>query len=241
MEMKSRISSINNLNIIINDADCMNSFIDEVCEKLKRFGIFAKTTRNCEGIDIDDACIITLDQQLNSGAGIVLVGAYHNNLKNDKSDCLLLCSKAGFENCGFNVDNIVCGIRGYREDNNSVTIRIPSKTEELTKKSSCFVKIALGTEARDSSLVADAIVNSLSRFSNYVESLRVCKYIYRGTDKLNFDKLVEIFDADGEDINKINGFNYNNNLISIDFAYISPKVETISQYDKNINVIIEKE
>lgn len=221
------------VSIIINDADCMDSFIDKICSKIRAEGIEIKQTKNYEGIDIKNACVITLDQKVNSGSGIVLVGAYHNNLKNNLSDVLLLCSRAAFQECGYTVDKIVCGVRGYKEKyGDHITNRIPSETENIIDKSSYFVEIELGTEAEDIDIISKGIINTLKRLNNYIETMSVHKYIFRGTNKINFSQLEEIFETGSEDINKMNSFSFNNNIISIDYAYISPKVKSISQFNK---------
>ena len=61
------ISSINNLNIIINDHECSDSFFDAVCKALEEKGIAFTVSHLGNGINVDNSVVVTLDMQYSSG------------------------------------------------------------------------------------------------------------------------------------------------------------------------------
>ena len=159
------IDDINQLNIIINDNDCSNSFISNICDELNDSGLDYQFTRSGENIDVDNSVVITLDQQYISGPGMVVLAPYEND-RLGNSDALSLSMYTSFDSHGFFTDGIFCGKVGYRDGGSSITTRVPTSTEEgISKdKNSSFTTICFGTENAHAGLVKDSIIEGLARY-----------------------------------------------------------------------------
>ena len=120
--MHVSLEDINSLNIIINDSDCSNTFFSEVCKHLQEDGLNFKITSDDMNIDSENAVVITLDQQYLAGPGVMVIAPYENNNTNN-SDALALALDAGFDENGFNMEDICCGIAGYKETETGVSTR----------------------------------------------------------------------------------------------------------------------
>ena len=94
------IEEVNSLNIIINDNDCREEFINSVCEELDKDGIKFTFTRNGENIDVDNAVVITLDQQYMAGPGTVVFAPLENE-RLGYSDALAIAAQKAFYEKGF--------------------------------------------------------------------------------------------------------------------------------------------
>jgi hypothetical protein len=89
------IEEVNSLNIIINDNDCREEFINSVCEELDKDGIKFTFTRNGENIDVDNAVVITLDQQYMAGPGTAVFAPLENE-RLGYSDALAIAAQKAF-------------------------------------------------------------------------------------------------------------------------------------------------
>lgn len=164
------IDQVNSLNVIINNSNCSDSFVNAVAEELKENGIDFTLTNGEENIDVNGAVVITLDQQYISGPGMIVLAPYDNN-RAGNSDALALAIKTGFYETGFFADEIQCGKMGYQQlDDGTVVERIPTETEDAISadKDTSFVTICFGTQNNNAELVGKAIKLSLARYANYV-------------------------------------------------------------------------
>ena len=81
-------------------------------------------TRDSENIDVDNAVVITLDQEYMAGPATVVFAPLENG-RIGNSDALALAAQKAFYEKGFLVDGILCGQMGFREnEDGSVTLGI---------------------------------------------------------------------------------------------------------------------
>ena len=111
---KITLDDLNSLNIIINDSDCSNSFMNAICEDLIEKGLKFQYSNNENNFTTDHAVIISLDQQYISGPKMAILAPYKNG-RNDKSDQLVLAANAAFQNVGVESVGIYCGKKGLRK------------------------------------------------------------------------------------------------------------------------------
>ena len=166
------LEEVNSLNIIINDNDCREDFINSVCEELDRDGIKYTFTKNGENIDVDNAVVITLDQQYMAGPATVVFAPLQNG-RTGNSDALALAAQRAFYEKGFLVDGVACGQMGFREnDNGTISERIPTETESAigTDKNTSFVTISFGTQNTHAGLTASSIEGMLTRYYSFITS-----------------------------------------------------------------------
>ena len=107
------INDINALNVIINDNDCSDIYTENICQELEKRGLKFSFTRENEGINVNDALVITLDQQYYGGPGVVVLAPYENE-GNNVSDALACAIEKEFSEDGIKMDGIFCGRTGYR-------------------------------------------------------------------------------------------------------------------------------
>ena len=123
---KITLDDLNSLNIIINDSDCSNAFMNAICENLIEKGLKFQYSNNENNFTTDHAVIISLDQQYISGPKMAILAPYKNG-RNDKSDQLALAANAAFQNVGVETVGIYCGKKGFRKtEHNSIATRIPN-------------------------------------------------------------------------------------------------------------------
>ena len=166
------LEEINGLNIIINDSDCGESFINAVCQELDNDGIKFTYTKDCKNIDIDNAVVITLDQKYMAGPSTVILAPLENS-RVGNSDALALAAQKAFYEKGFLVDRVVCGQMGFREnENGTISERVPTPTEEAIghDKNTSFVTISFGTQNTHAGLVAASIEATLTRYHSYINN-----------------------------------------------------------------------
>lgn len=233
--LEAKLDQINSLNIIINDSDCSDTFMDEVYDKLENDGINFKKSKNSVNINIDNSVVVTLDQQYISGPGMMIIAPCDND-RLGNSDALVLAMDAAFDEKGFINDGIESGIRGFREENGKIVNRVPSKTEEVISKdkNTSFVTIAFGTDNINSDLVVSAIENGLTRYYSYIQTKCNDDLIYRSTDDDNINIYAEKFNTTADYIrltNKITG-----EIVPVDTTIKNPKVDLIRQFNKNVPV-----
>ena len=98
--LETSTDDVNNLNIIINDNNCSDSFFQEVCSNLKDDGLEITVTKDDENINVDNSVIITLDQQYSSGSSTLIFAPY-DNTRIGNSDSLTLAMQSAFLQNGF--------------------------------------------------------------------------------------------------------------------------------------------
>ena len=168
--MNVSLEQVNDLNVIINNSNCSDSFVGDIIDELNDNGIKYTLTAREKDIDVNGAVVITLDQQYISGPGMVVLAPYENN-RNGNSDALALAMQAGFNEKGFFADEIQCGKMGYQQlEDGTVVEQIPSETEAAISPSydTSFVTLCFGTSNNNAELVGKSIKLALARYTNYV-------------------------------------------------------------------------
>ena len=102
------LDDIKNLNLVINDNECGNFFIEQICEKLIEYGVSFNFSNHENNLPLNNAVVVTLDQQYVSGPNVSVIAPYHNKV-NDTSDSLALSMHTAFKTKGIGVDGIYCG------------------------------------------------------------------------------------------------------------------------------------
>ena len=167
------VEQVNDLNIIINNKNCSDSFVSGIAEELLEDGINVTWTENLNEIDTTDSLVITLDQQYISGPGMVIIAPYQNG-RNDNSDALALAMQAGFNEQGFFADEIQCGRTGYEElPDGTVVEMVKSDTEKTLSDTTTFTELCFGTQNTSSKLAGKAIKLSLARYAYYLKNEKV--------------------------------------------------------------------
>lgn len=200
-------NDVDELNVIINDCDCSDNLFDNVCDKLRDDGIIFKQSRNNEEVNYDNSIVITLDQQYVSGADTFIFAPY-DNARIGESDSLALSMQTAFKQNGFLSDDILCGVIGYREnEDGGVTGIIPTKTEEAidSSKDTSFVTISFGTDNVNAEWVAKSIENGLARFVDYRNNYDTQQdLIYRADVGQSADDVANYFGTSFEDLCSFN-------------------------------------
>lgn len=238
------LEEINSLNIIINDNDCREDFINSVCAELDRDGIKYTFTRNCENIDIDNAVVITLDQQYMAGPATVVFAPLQNN-RMGNSDALALAAQRAFYEKGFLVDGIACGQMGFREnDNGTISERIPTEAESSigTDKNTSFVTISFGTQNTHAGLTASSIEGMLTRYYSFITAgYGTEDLVYCVEDGEDYSDIAEKLDTTSSALYRYNGSPDESILLTGD-ALVNPIAAKIREFDKHVptNLYIDK-
>lgn len=234
-------NSINELNIIINDCDCSDTFFEDVCSKLYDGGLRFKTTKNNSDVNHANSVVITLDQQYSSGFDTLIFAPYDNTKIGD-SDSLALAMQTSFKQGGLNADKILCGKVGYRvNENGDVSEVIPTETEEaidLTHNTS-FVTISFGTQNLDPEVVSQCIQNGLARYIYYLNNYDSHNdLIYRSTDGESVEMVAGYFNTSPELLIKKNKLE--NKIALNSQAIINPNSDSIIAFNPDISYKIER-
>lgn len=232
------LTHINSLNIFINDSECSGAFIESIYQSLDRDGIRYSFSRKEENLNIDDAVIITLDQQYVSGPKVSIIGPYNNN-RSDNSDALALAMHTAFNSRNIDNDGIFCGKRGYRQENSGISTRIPTPTEEavLSSTNTSFVTIAFGTNTPDAEEIACAIKEGLGRYIAYISTNTHIDLLYRTEPSDTLDGLAQKFETTSFDVSNTNNLG---ETIPSDQAIINPEALRTRVFDNETPVIISE-
>ena len=230
------LDEVNSMNLIINDNKFSSNLFNEICEKLHDDGLSFTVVHDCEGIDVDEAVVITLDQQYLSGPGMVIFAPNDNERLGD-SDALALAMESGFKENDFEVDAVNAGKIGYKESKmGGFQSRIATSTENAigTDKNTSFVTVAFGTNNFDVRNVADSIESALARYAYYQHEKAYGEdLIYRieGGDMMG--DLQKRFD--GVSSREILDYNNleNENRIPMDQTLKNPNVENMIAFSDN--------
>lgn len=233
--------SINALHVIINDNDCSDTFIQQICQHLDEKGIVYQFTTYGQGINVSDSVVVTLDQQYISGPNMVILAPYDNN-RIGNSDALALAFRAAFDEKGFPIDGVYCGKKGYKQSVNSNTVltRIPTSTEDgiAKDKNTSFVTVCFGTENTNPIYAADAIENALGRFASYVQCPSDADLIYCAGEEDTLAELAERYHTSISTINITSGMPYDNCTLTSNQAIINPCTMQVKEFDSNLPVEI---
>ena len=163
---------INDMNIILNDCDCGNTFFTDVVDILESDGINVTKTSDCSDINKDNCTVITLDHQYSAGEGTLIFAPY-NNARLGHSDSLAISMRSAFDQNGFLVGDILCSQIGYQvNDDGTVSSTVPTPTECAIDddKDASFVTISFGTQTTNAEWVAKSIENGLARQKYYLDN-----------------------------------------------------------------------
>lgn len=233
------IDKINELNIIINDSDCSDSFITDVCENLENSGLAFSLTQNSEDINYDGSIIITLDQQYSSGNDTVIFGP-HSNTRLGHSDALTISMKAALEKNDISVGNILCGQVGFIEDDNGkVSSTKPTSTEKALDENNdaSFVTISFGTGNLETTQVSKSILEGLARYVYYVSNYDTgSDLIYRANSNDKLEEVAKYFNSDSKSLKSFNKFKDDRFIDSQ--TVINPSVENIDAFNKDFEITI---
>ena len=231
---KITLDDLNSLNIIINDSDCSNSFMNAICEDLIEKGLKFQYSNNENNFTTDHAVIISLDQQYISGPKMVVLAPYKNR-KDDKSDQLALAANAAFQNAGIESGGICCGKKGFRKTgHNSIATRIPSATEDAIKDNeTSFVDVCFGTKTPTFEQVSQGIIGTLMRFCAYSEKKdNNNDFIYRTESNDTIDVVAQKLNTT---LNQLSSANVLPDVLTADVAIINPVSTTFDCFNKDVN------
>lgn len=224
--------SLNDINIIIDDGDCSDTFFDSVCQKLEEDGLVFDISKNGSNINKDNSVVITLDQQYSSGSDTLILAA-NDNARLGNSDSLALAMKSALDQNGFLGNGIYCGKIGYRiNENDDVSSLVPTETEEIIDDNYCtsFVTISFGTENVNSEWVAKSIENGLARYTYYLNNCdEDVDLIYRANANDDIDAIADYFGTDTVSLCDFNG--HDSTMTSVDETFINPIVINLNVFD----------
>ena len=223
---------IQDMNVIINNNDCSDSFFQDICEQLREDGLVFQTNAGHINQDVDNATIITLDMQYNAGASTLLFAPY-NNTRIGYSDSLVLAMDASFRhNYPINTE-ILTGKVGFRKnEDGSIMHLVPTETEEDLDENAnvSFVTISLGTNHSDAKTVAKSIEGGLIRQKNYLEHFDTgSDLIYRADAGEEVSVVANYF---GSSVNSLCQVNHIKDLDVLETrTIINPDVVQINAFD----------
>ncbi len=241
------VSDVNKLNLIINDNKCSSNFFNEVCEKLQEDGLEFTTSQNCEGVDVDNSVVISLDQLYLSGPGMQIFCPYDNE-RLGESDALALAMETTFLENGFELDGVFAGKIGYRQSKlGSFQSRVPTATEDAigTDKNTTFVTASFGTNNVEVEDVAKSIEDALARYVYYLREKNDVidreDLIYRVEGGNTMDNVTKRFsNVSSEDVNSYNDLDKNNsNFIYIDDTLRNPHNKYLDAFDKDFAIKLD--
>ncbi len=233
------VEDINSMNIIINDANCMDEFINSVCQELEVDGFKFTYTSDCQDIRVDNGLIITLDQQYMAGPATVVFAPLDNDTLGNSDALALACEKAFIDN-GILVDGINCGKMGFREnEDGSISERVPTPAEEVIGKSTdvSYVTISLGTSNSDPIEVAHSLETALARFYSYTKNnTNNIDLIYCVEDGQSYEDVADILGCTSRELDAFNHTSDEKMLLAGE-TIVNPLVGKIREFDEAIPVV----
>lgn len=227
------LDEINSLNIIINDNNCSDIYIENICQELEKRGLKFTFSRENSQIDTANSLVITFDQQYYSGSGVIVLGPYENE-KNNDSDALACAISKEFDENGIAIDGIYCGRVGYKNASITGSNRVPSTTEDLVdKESSIFTTICFGTDTPHQEEVANGIMSALGRLVIYQRENSDVDLIYNPNYGDGLEIISKRFDCSVDDVRKISS---TGDTVQIDETFINPNLDKISSFTTSIEV-----
>lgn len=236
------LDSVNDMNIIINDSDCSDSFFEDVCSYLSSYGLKFDITRNCIDINEEDCTVITIDQQYNSGYGSLIFAPF-NNARLGYSDSLALAMKAAMEKNQIIVDDIMSGKVGFRKDENGeVSTLVPTESEEKIEsdRNTSFVTISLGTQNTSAEVISRSILDALIRQKYYLEHYdSQTDLLYRANTGEDIDIIANYFSSSVADLLEVNELSDVNILEAQTIA--NPNVKGMVSFNSEYNFSLGEE
>ena len=235
--VEASVDEVNSMNIIINDDDTGDNYIDQVYNELEKQGVKFILTKNSNNINVDESVVITLDQQYIAGPGIILLAPY-DNTRLGNSDALVLSTNAAFNENGLLIDGIEAGKRGFRQDSSgSVMERIPTKTEEIINdyNNTSFVTICFGTDNINPARIASCLKNALTRYYYYINNDDIKEdLIYRTEKNDTLEDLANRFNTTSNYLKAFN--NIASDILLTDSTIKNPAITNIREFDSNVSV-----
>lgn len=228
------INDISALNVIINDNNCSDIYTENICQALEELGLKFSFTRENEGINVNDALVITLDQQYYAGTGVVILAPYENE-GNNVSDALACAVEKEFSDGGIKTDGIYCGKTGYSNASKTGSNRVPTSTESSIDKDrdTAFTTICFGTVTPNQKDVAAGIMSALARVVVYERENSNVDLIYNPNPDDGIEVVSNRFGCDQEQISsivKIEG------QVQMDESFINPNLNKVSSFSRPISV-----
>ena len=235
------IDDINDMNIVINDANCMDEFINSVCQELETDGIKFTYTSDCQDISEYDGLVITLDQQYMAGPATGVFAPLDNEVMGNSDALAIACEKA-FINSGILVDGIHCGQMGFREnEDGSISERVPTPTEEVMGKftNASYVTISLGTSNSDPIEVAHSLETALARFCSFTKNnTNNIDLIYCVEDGQGYEDVANILGCAADELDSFNRTSDEKMLLAGE-TLVNPLVAEIREFDETIPVVFK--
>lgn len=236
------VEDINGMNIIINDANCMNEFINSVCQELEVDGFKFTYTSDCHDISVENGLVITLDQQYMAGPATVVFAPLDNNTLGN-SDALVLACERSFVDNGILVDGINCGQMGFREnEDGSVSERVPTPTEEVIGKltDTSYVTISLGTSNSDPIEVAHSLETAFARFYSYTkDNTNNIDLIYCVEAGQSYEDVANILGCTSRELDTFNHTSDEKMLLAGE-TVINPLVGNIKEFNEAVPVVFKE-
>ena len=227
------LDEVNSMNIILNDDDCSDSFFQDVVSQLQEDGLEVTTTQGGDGINQNNATVITLDQQYSAGEGTIIFAPY-DNARVGHSDSLALSMQAAFQQNGFLADEISCAQTGYHVDEEgNVQYYVPTPTEEQIEEGydTSFVTISFGTQNQNAEWVAKSIENGLARQNYHLNSDdNQTDLIYRANSGDSIDGVSDYFGTTPSKVRQFNEMAVTN--FSDSQTVVNPSVEDMPAFEK---------
>ena len=241
-QIETNIDDINNMNLILNDDNCGDTFFRDVVDQLKEDGIHLTVVENSTDINENNATVVTLDQQYSAGAGTIIFAPY-DNARVGHSDSLALSMQAAFQQNGYIVDNISCGQVGYFQDDDGVIhSSVPTNTENEIHEGydTSFVTISFGTLNQNPEWVAKSIENGLARQVYYLkEGDDQTDLIYRASSTDSLEDVSNYFGTDPTHLkqqNQMEGDTFLENQ-----TIVNPSVSDMKAFNSTGDFLIEGE
>ncbi len=230
------LDEVNNLNIVINDSDCSDTFFAGIIDRLQDDGLNFRTVINSSDINYDGHTVITLDQQYSSGADSIVFAPY-NNTALGNSDALALATKAALLHNNISVSNILCGQVGYVPDENGNVSTMRKTDTEMhvdADHDTSFVGISFGTNENSPEKVAKAIEETLARYVHYIDNYdNSTDLIYRAGINDKIDDVSSYFGSDSYQLKDFN--NMKDDYFSDSQTIVNPEVARIDAFKDTTN------
>ena len=225
------LEDIHNMNVILNNNDCSDSFFQDVCSQMEEDGFSFQTNAGHLNKDIDNATIITLDMQYNASDKTLFFAPY-NNTRIGYSDSLVLAMQAAFQKNGSDTD-VLTGKVGFRKDEDGNILHIiPTEMEEDLDENAnvSFVTISLGANHFKPEVVAKSIEEGLIRQKFYLDHFDTgSDLIYRADAGEDVGVVADYFGASVHNLCEVN------HIKDLDVleakTIINPNYKNISAFD----------
>ena len=221
---------INQLNIVLNDDNCDNSFFQEVCDYLRKDGFNIQSTNHCLDINQDNCTVVTISQSPKVGSNTIIFAPF-NNTRIGHSDSLAIAMYSAFDQNGFLVNQIHCS-EVVEQDNEKEYVPTDTELRIDEDKNTSFVTISFGEQKINAEWVAKSIESGLARQKYYLEHYDDNPdLIYRANNEDSVDMVANYF---GVDSIKLRLFNkIDSSLLSESQAVVNPDVRNMEVFDRD--------